>query len=186
MSINKWMDKEAVVHTHNGLLLSHKEAELVLMRWMNLEPTIQSEASQKEENKYCILTHIYGNLEGWHCWSCSQSSRGDADTENGLMNQSGREEGEDGMNRECMAACAPCCALLSRSVVSNSVTSWTVAHQVPLSMGILQARILEWVAISFSRGSSQPKDWTQVSRTAGRFFTDWATGEAYTLKYVNR
>ena len=37
--------------------------------------------------------------------------------------------------------------------------------------GILQARILEWVAFSFSRESSQPRDWTQVSRIAGRFFT---------------
>ena len=37
--------------------------------------------------------------------------------------------------------------------------------------GILQARILEWVVISFSRGSSQPSDQTQVSRIAGRFFT---------------
>ena len=36
--------------------------------------------------------------------------------------------------------------------------------------GILQARTLEWVAIPFSRGSSQPKDWTQVSCIAGRFF----------------
>ena len=44
--------------------------------------------------------------------------------------------------------------------------------------GILQARILEWVAFPFSWGSSQPRDWTQVSRTAGRFFTSWATGEA--------
>ena len=42
--------------------------------------------------------------------------------------------------------------------------------------GILQARILEWVAIPFSRGSSWPRDWTQVSCTAGRFFTIWATG----------
>ena len=41
--------------------------------------------------------------------------------------------------------------------------------------GILQARILEWIAISFSRGSSQPRDWTLVSCTAGRFFTVWAT-----------
>ena len=41
--------------------------------------------------------------------------------------------------------------------------------------GILQARILEWVAIPFSRGSSQPRDWTQVSHTAGGFFTSWAT-----------
>jgi len=37
--------------------------------------------------------------------------------------------------------------------------------------GILQARILEWVAFPFSRGSSQPRDQTQVSRIAGRFFT---------------
>ena len=41
--------------------------------------------------------------------------------------------------------------------------------------GIFQARILEWVAISFSRGSSQPRDQTQVSCTAGRFFTVWAS-----------
>ena len=46
--------------------------------------------------------------------------------------------------------------------------------------GILQARMLEWVALPFSRGSSQPRDRTQVScrRTAGRFFTSWATREA--------
>ena len=41
--------------------------------------------------------------------------------------------------------------------------------------GILQARILEWVAIPFSRGSSWPRDRTRVSRIAGRFFTIWAT-----------
>ena len=36
---------------------------------------------------------------------------------------------------------------------------------------ILQARIVEWVAVPFSRGSSQPRDWTQVSHIVGRFFT---------------
>ena len=44
--------------------------------------------------------------------------------------------------------------------------------------GILQARILEWVAISFSRGFSWPRDRTQVSRIAGRCFNLWATREA--------
>ena len=44
--------------------------------------------------------------------------------------------------------------------------------------GILQARILEWVAISFSRGSSQPRDQTRVSCIAGRCFILWATSEA--------
>ena len=44
--------------------------------------------------------------------------------------------------------------------------------------GILQARILEWAAFPFSRGFSQPRDQTQVSHIAGRFFASWATGEA--------
>ena len=46
--------------------------------------------------------------------------------------------------------------------------------------GILQPRILEWVSFPFSRGSSQPRERTQVSHTAGRFSTSWATGEAHT------
>ena len=46
--------------------------------------------------------------------------------------------------------------------------------------GILQARIQEWIAIPFSRGSSWPKNWTQVSCIAGRFFTVWATRKAGT------
>ena len=45
--------------------------------------------------------------------------------------------------------------------------------------GILQARILEWVAFPFSRGSSLPRDRTQVSWTAGRFFTSWTTRESW-------
>ena len=44
--------------------------------------------------------------------------------------------------------------------------------------GIPQAGILEWVAFPFSRGSSQPRDQTQVSHIAGGYFTSWATREA--------
>ena len=44
---------------------------------------------------------------------------------------------------------------------------------------VLQARILKWVAISFSRGSYPPRDQTRVSYIVGRFFTSWATREAY-------
>ena len=43
--------------------------------------------------------------------------------------------------------------------------------------GIFQARILEWIAVPFSRGSSQPSDWTQISCIEGRLFTSWATGK---------
>ena len=45
--------------------------------------------------------------------------------------------------------------------------------------GILQARILEWIAIPFSRGSSRPRDRTPVSCTAGIFFTVWDTGKSH-------
>ena len=45
--------------------------------------------------------------------------------------------------------------------------------------GILQARVLEWLAVPFSRRSSQPRDRIQVSHIAGGFFTVWATREVY-------
>ena len=63
------------------------------------------------------------------------------------------------------------CVLESCSVISNSL--WP--H------GILQARILKWVAFPFSRGSSQPRYQTQVSHIAGRFFTSWVTREALSV-----
>ena len=50
--------------------------------------------------------------------------------------------------------------------------------------GIFQARVLEWVAISFSRGSSQPGHWTPVSRIVGRHFTLWTTREAPATKKI--
>ena len=81
----------------------------------------------------------------------------------------------------------PCCCSFSLlvkwglpwSIYSTSV--WKSLSHVQLFVtprtihGILQARILEWVAFLFSRGSSQPRDRTQVSHIAGRFFTSWAT-----------
>ena len=62
-------------------------------------------------------------------------------------------------------------------------TLWTIAHQTPLSMGFSGKNTWsEWVAISFSRGSSWPRDWTPVSCVfciAGRFFTHWAIGNCF-------
>ena len=61
------------------------------------------------------------------------------------------------------------------------VTPWTAAHQAPLSMGFwIFPRILEWVAISFSRGSSWPRDWTYIpwgSCTGRQIHYHWATWE---------
>ena len=56
------MCKEVMIHIHNGILLSYKKECIWISsnEWMTLEPVIQSEVSQKEKDKYHILTHIYG------------------------------------------------------------------------------------------------------------------------------
>ena len=77
------------------------------------------------------------------------------------------------------------CAVLSHSVVSDCL--WPPMDCSPPGSsvhGILQARIVEWVAYPFSRASSQPKDWTQVFCIAGGFFTSWATREAHSLGFL--
>ena len=70
------------------------------------------------------------------------------------------------------------------SCVQLFLTLWTVACQAPLSTGILQARILERVAMPSSRGSSRPRDGTSVSSPAlgSRFFTTGATWEVHKKK----
>ena len=55
------------------------------------------------------------------------------------------------------------CMLSHFCHVQLFATPWTVAHEAPLSMGILWARILDWVAMPSSRGSSQPRDQTHFS-----------------------
>ena len=63
--------------------------------------------------------------------------------------------------------------------VKGTQSSPTLCDSIDLTVHeILQARILEWVAFPFSRGSSQPRDQTQVSHIAGGFFTSWDIREA--------
>ena len=69
----------------------------------------------------------------------------------------------------CVCAC---------SVVSDSLRPMDCSPPGSSVLGILQRRILEWVAMPSFRGSFQPRDQIQVSFTAGRFFTAWATREA--------
>ena len=84
-----------------------------------------------------------------------------------------------------MCVCCYCCCSVTKSCL-------TVCDPMDCSPpgssvhGILQARILEWVAMPSSRRSSQPRDLTQVSHIAGRFFTIWTTREAqeYCSGYV--
>ena len=68
--------------------------------------------------------------------------------------------------------------VLSHSVMSDSRDPMDCSLPASSVHGILQVRILEWVAISFSRRSSWPRDWIQVSWIAGRVLTNWAMREA--------
>ena len=77
--------------------------------------------------------------------------------------------------------------IFSKDLVMCLVTQsyLTVCYRMDCSLpgssvhGDSPARILEWVAMPSSRGSSQPRDQAQVSHSAGRFFTVWATREAH-------
>ena len=69
---------------------------------------------------------------------------------------------------EVTQSCPTLCDPIDCSLAGSSV------HE------IFQAKVLEWIAISFSRGSSRPRDWTQVSRIVDRCFTAWTTREAPT------
>ena len=80
------------------------------------------------------------------------------------------------------------CVCVTWSVMSYSLQLHGLKPTRLLFHGILQARILEWVAIPFSRESSWPRNWTQVSHIAGRFFTIWPTRKpiSFYKKMINK
>ena len=93
------MDKEDVVHIYNGILLSHKkEQNWVICRDMDGPRDLQSEVSQKEKNKYRILTHISGIWKNWYRRSYLQSRNRDTDLE--IENKCMDMERGGGMNKE--------------------------------------------------------------------------------------
>ena len=98
-------------------------------------------------------------------WATREAKRREKDQDEGSLNISPQSESESEVAQSCLTLCDP----TDCSPPGSSV------H------GIFQARILKWVAISFSRKSSQPRDWTQVSRIVGRHFTIWATREVFWL-----
>ena len=86
--------------------------------------------------------------------------------------------------RVCVCVCV-CVCVLSHPLMSHSATTWTVVSQAPLSIGILQERILEWVALPLSRGSSQPRDQIHVSGVASGFFYHLShKGSPWILEWV--
>ena len=101
MSIDKWMDKEAVVHIYNGILLSHKMECIWVSSNEVDEPTAcYTEWRKSEREKQISFINAYmWNLERWYWWNCFQASNGDADTENTLMGKS-RGRGRRGWDGE--------------------------------------------------------------------------------------
>ena len=73
--------------------------------------------------------------------------------------------------------------LFSHLVMSSLWTLWIIAWQAPPAHRISQTRILEWVAISFCRGPSQPRDWTHISCIGKQSLYYWATNQAQILWY---
>ena len=132
-----------------------------------LEPVCCSMSS----SNCCFLTFIQISQEADQVVWCSVVS--DSLRPHGLQHarlpcpsQTPRKS-ESEVSQSCLTLCNP----VDYSLPGSSIP------------GIFQARILEWVAISFSRRFSQPRDGTQVSRVVGRRFTIWATGEVPVSKF---
>ena len=86
----------------------------------------------------------------------------------------GGESFDNGIPAFFGSVLCPSCAQFFTKKVKVQVAQWCPTPWDPMDYtvrGILQVSILEWVAFPFSRGSSQPRDRTQVSHVAGRFFT---------------
>ena len=132
--------------------IKRNEFEAVLGRWMNLKYAIQNEVNQKEKNNY-INTYITESRKMVLMNLFVGQEQRCRHREQTFVHSNRRSESE--VAQSCLTLCDPMdCSLPCSSV-----------------RGILQARILEWVAISFSRRSSQPRDETRVSCIAGIFFS---------------
>ena len=109
-------------------------------------------------------------------WSCNILIEWELKHEDVKLAPTYQKPGED--NQGLKLSNNPHTLKWSCSVVSDSLRPVDCSLPGFSVRGILQARIPEWVAISFSRGSSQPRDRTQDSHTGGRRFNLWATREA--------
>ena len=85
MSINRGIEKEVVVHIHSGIL------ERNTSEWLNIELVIQNEVSQKEKNQYLVLMYIYMESRKMVLMNFLQGRNRDADIENRLWTQQGKE-----------------------------------------------------------------------------------------------
>ena len=164
------MGKHNGVYLHNATLLSKKEEPLPVhaMTWVNLRNYVEWKDPEKKDYIECGSIHMKflqkANLWRHKADQCLLRDGGGS----GQWLHMGTTFLFEVMKVKVLMGqlCPTLCNPMDYSLPGSSV------H------GIFQARILEWVAIPFSRGSSQSRDRTRVSCIAGRFFSIWATREA--------
>ena len=150
-----WMDREASCAAVHGVAKSRTQ----LSGWTELN---------------CEARDFSGKNVEWVAIPFSGAS-----AQPRYRTQASRASSNAGWPLRCWAKGKP--NIWYKSEVKVTVTQLCLTICEPMAYtvhGILQARTLEWVAVPFSRGSSQPRDRTQVSCIAGGFFTSWATREA--------
>ena len=152
----------------NGQSLSHEEERnWTICSNVDEARVCHTEWSKSEREKEIHINTGMWNLEKWSWWTYLQRRNRDGRIENQLRDPVGKQR-VGWIERVVLMYIHWKCWSLGH--VRLFVIPWTV-H------GTFQARILEWVAIPSSRGPSRLRDQTQVSCSAGRFCTVWATRE---------
>ena len=147
MSVDRWTDKEVVVHIHNGILLSHKKEWIWVRRTQMDEPrACYTEWSKSERERHILyINECIWSLEKWYWWTHLQGRNRDADAEDGLATVG--EELEEWMESVALT-CILCCYLVAESFLTLFRPPWTVVCQAPLSKGFPRQEY--WRGLPFS------------------------------------
>ena len=133
-----------------SLGIKRNKIESFVVTWVNLEPDIQHEVSQKEKNKYYILTHLW-TLDRWYWWTYLHGRNRDADTENGLVEGVRRRRGANWESNTDVYALACVRQRANRKLLSSTES---------------QLGALWW-----SKGSNGRGQWEAISRGRGYIYT---------------
>ena len=128
MSIDRWMDKEVMVHIHNGILLSHKKEHI----WVSSNEVDKTGAYyiqwSKSERQIPYVNAYIWNLERWYQWSYMQVSKGDTDVKNRLLDSEGEGEGRMIWDKSIETYILPCVKQMTKASVTHEA-----GHSKPCS-----------------------------------------------------
>ena len=178
-----------------GRAMSQRQRERIGRLWGNSElrkGSLPSRDAGRKRECRIDSAQVWVVREAGSCWCVGSWQQAFVSCFPQGSERRGHLPETNGAKRDIMTVEALLCATRGRcglvakwscSVVSDSFeTPWTNLPDSSVH-GIFQARVLEWIAISFSRESSQPRNRTRISHIAGRRFTIWATREALAAKW---